>query len=223
MARDHLADQAEREELHADDDQEDAERQQRPPTDRVAQDLVDGQVDEDRRADRRQDETEAAEQVKRPVAVAADERHRQEIEEAAEVALDSVPRPPENSRSTGQGRVGMPTSRNSHADTSDAAGGRPSAAPAMRPVPRPPASENRRDSSGNSDRSPSASPAMRPVPRAPANENRPMSPNTDMNRGSRYSFGYPACPNLEDQTKLLAPFHLTAPANPRNAARIFPA
>ena len=23
-------------------------------------------------------------------------------------------------------------------------------------------------------------------------------------RGSRYSFGYPACPNLEDQTKLFA-------------------
>jgi 5-methyltetrahydrofolate--homocysteine methyltransferase len=26
-------------------------------------------------------------------------------------------------------------------------------------------------------------------------------------RGSRYSFGYPACPNLEDQTKLLALLH----------------
>ena len=25
-------------------------------------------------------------------------------------------------------------------------------------------------------------------------------------RGSRYSFGYPACPNLEDQTKLFALF-----------------
>ena len=26
-------------------------------------------------------------------------------------------------------------------------------------------------------------------------------------RGSRYSFGYPACPNLEDQTKLFAILH----------------
>jgi 5-methyltetrahydrofolate--homocysteine methyltransferase len=26
-------------------------------------------------------------------------------------------------------------------------------------------------------------------------------------RGSRYSFGYPACPNLEDQTKLFALLH----------------
>lgn len=25
--------------------------------------------------------------------------------------------------------------------------------------------------------------------------------------GSRYSFGYPACPNLEDQTKLFAILH----------------
>ena len=27
------------------------------------------------------------------------------------------------------------------------------------------------------------------------------------NRGSRYSFGYPACPNPEDQTKLFALLH----------------
>ena len=26
-------------------------------------------------------------------------------------------------------------------------------------------------------------------------------------RGSRYSFGYPACPNLEDQSKLFALLH----------------
>jgi hypothetical protein len=26
-------------------------------------------------------------------------------------------------------------------------------------------------------------------------------------QGSRYSFGYPACPNLEDQTKLFALLH----------------
>jgi 5-methyltetrahydrofolate--homocysteine methyltransferase len=26
-------------------------------------------------------------------------------------------------------------------------------------------------------------------------------------RGSRYSFGYPACPNLEDQTKIFALLH----------------
>jgi len=29
----------------------------------------------------------------------------------------------------------------------------------------------------------------------------------DMNRGSRYSFEYPACQNLEDQTKLFALLH----------------
>src|SRR5205085_7052674 len=47
VARDHLADQAEREELHADDDEENAEREERPPADRVAADLEDRQVDED--------------------------------------------------------------------------------------------------------------------------------------------------------------------------------
>jgi hypothetical protein len=70
LAREHLADQAEREELEADDDQEHAERQQRALADRVAESLDDGQVDEDRDSEQAEDETESAEQVQRPVPVA---------------------------------------------------------------------------------------------------------------------------------------------------------
>ena len=110
-----------------------------------------------------------------------------ETRESHSGAMHSVPRPAENSRSTGEGRIGMPTSRISRTDTPDAAERGPSAAPAMRTVPRPPTSENRRDISGDSERGPSASPAMQSVPRAPANDNQTISPNTDMNRGSRPS------------------------------------
>ena len=81
MARDHLADQAEREELQPDDDEEHAQREERPPADRVAFELEDRQVDEDREADGAEGETEAAEQVEGPVPVAADERDRQQIKE----------------------------------------------------------------------------------------------------------------------------------------------
>ena len=81
LAREHLADQAEREELEADDDQEHAERQQRALADRVAESLDDGQVDEDRGSEQAEDETESAEQVQRPVPVAADEGDRQQIQE----------------------------------------------------------------------------------------------------------------------------------------------
>src|SRR6266581_7383825 len=110
-----------------------------------------------------------------------------ETRESHSGAMHSVPRPAENSRSEGEGRIGMPNSRISRTDTSDVAGRGPSAAPAMRPVPRPPTSENRRDIFGDSGRGPSASPAMQSVPRAPANDNQTISPNTDMNRGSRPS------------------------------------
>ncbi len=143
-----------------------------------------------------------------------------EIRESQSGAMHSVPRPPENSRSTGEGRVGMPTSRNSRTDMPDAAERGASAAPAMRPVPRPPASENRRESSGNSDRAPSASPAMRPVPRAPASENRPMSPSTDMNRGPRPS-DMPVrgeSPDVPRPSGPVAPSH-SDQAGPRSAPR----
>src|SRR5205085_10913069 len=84
VARDHLADQAEREELEADDDEEHAQREQRPPADRVAAELQDRQVDEDPEPDRAEREPEPAEEVERPVPVAADERDGQEVEEAAQ-------------------------------------------------------------------------------------------------------------------------------------------
>ncbi len=90
LAREHLADQAEREELEADHDQEHAEREQRPVADRMAQSFHDRQVDEDREPDQAEDETKSAEQVQRPVAVAADERDREEIQEPAKVTLDPV-------------------------------------------------------------------------------------------------------------------------------------
>ena len=66
--------------------------QQRPLADGVAQSLDDGEVDEDRRADCAEHEAEAAEQMQRPVAVAADERDGQQVEEAAQVALEPVAR-----------------------------------------------------------------------------------------------------------------------------------
>src|SRR5919197_2745722 len=93
MARDHLADQAEREELHPDHEQEDAEHEQGAVADRVAERLEHGEVDEDRNPERAEDEAEPAEQMQRAVAVAPDERHRQQVEEAAQVALDAVARP----------------------------------------------------------------------------------------------------------------------------------
>ena len=61
MARDHLADQAEREELEADDDEQDAQGQQRPLADRLAGRLEHRQIDEDSRSQQAQDEPEAAE------------------------------------------------------------------------------------------------------------------------------------------------------------------
>ena len=93
VARDHLADQPEREQLDADDDEQDAEDQQRPAADRVALRLQ-------RRSGRAgtpcrrptSSEPEPAEQVQRPVPVAADERDGEQVEEAAQVALEPVAR-----------------------------------------------------------------------------------------------------------------------------------
>src|SRR5205807_9332474 len=69
LARDHLADEPEREELHADDDEQDAEDEERPLADRVALDLDDRQVAERGGADGEQHEPEPAEEVERAVPV----------------------------------------------------------------------------------------------------------------------------------------------------------
>src|SRR5438046_3147588 len=108
LAREHLADQAEREELEADDDQEHAERQQRALADRVAESLDDGQVDEDRDSEQAEDETESAEQMQRPVPVAADEGNGQQIQESADVALDAVARATVLARAVVDGQLGDP-------------------------------------------------------------------------------------------------------------------
>src|SRR2546423_13501414 len=65
MARDHLADETEGEELHADDEEKDAEHQQRSLSDRMAERFEDGQVDEDRGPDRAEHEAERTGEVQR--------------------------------------------------------------------------------------------------------------------------------------------------------------
>src|SRR4051812_47546125 len=92
VARQHLPDQPEREELNADDDQQDAEHQERPPTDRRAAQLENRQVKQDRRAGAPEQHPDAAEEVERAVAVAAKVGNGQEIEETAGIALDAVSR-----------------------------------------------------------------------------------------------------------------------------------
>ena len=92
VARDQLAEEAQREELDADDDEQDAERQQRPVPDRLAADLDRRQVGENDHPDRNRAGAEPAEEVQRPVAVAAHERDGEQVEEPADVALDAVAR-----------------------------------------------------------------------------------------------------------------------------------
>src|SRR3954469_10685073 len=75
LARDQLADQAEREELQPDHHEEHAEDQERPLSDRVALDLEHGQVAQDDETEEAERQAEAAEEMERPVPVAADERH----------------------------------------------------------------------------------------------------------------------------------------------------
>ena len=106
MARDHLADQAEREELHSDDHEQHAEREQRTAADRVPERLVHRQVDQDPDSDGHEPESEPAEEMQRPVPVTPDERDGQQIEEAAQVALDAVARPPVLTRAMVDGKLG---------------------------------------------------------------------------------------------------------------------
>ena len=93
VARDELADEPERDELDADDDEQHAEREQRPVADRLAGELEHGQVDEQRACRcAPSGEPEPAEEVQRPVPVAPHERDREQVEEAAQVPLHPVAR-----------------------------------------------------------------------------------------------------------------------------------
>ena len=92
VARDHLADQAEREELHADDDEQHAEREQRPLADRVAERTCGSSGRRAPRPDEAEQQAEPAEEVQRPVPVAAHERDGEQVEEPAQVALEPVAR-----------------------------------------------------------------------------------------------------------------------------------
>ena len=68
--------------------------------------LTIGQVDEDRAPEQAEEQPDAAEQVERPVAVAAHERHREEVEEAAHVPLDAVVRAAVLARPVVDGQLG---------------------------------------------------------------------------------------------------------------------
>src|SRR6476659_2540301 len=92
VARDHLADQPEREELHSDHDEQHAEQEKWALPDRVSKRLDHGEVDENRGADQTEQEPKPTEEVQWPVPVAADERDRQQVEEAPQVTLDSIAR-----------------------------------------------------------------------------------------------------------------------------------
>ena len=59
VRRDHLADQPEREELHPDDNEQHAERQQRPMPDRATAQPEDRQVDADQEPDPAEGEPES--------------------------------------------------------------------------------------------------------------------------------------------------------------------
>src|SRR5207244_2424624 len=61
-----------------------------PATDRLAVDLEHGQIDQHREAEGAEEKPEPTKEMERPVPVAPDERHRQEVEEATQVALDAV-------------------------------------------------------------------------------------------------------------------------------------
>ena len=83
LARDQLADQAEREELEPHDHQQHPEDQQRPLSDRISLELEHGQVEEHSEAGHAEQQPEPAEEVQRAVAVTPDERDREQIEEPA--------------------------------------------------------------------------------------------------------------------------------------------
>src|SRR5436190_13290223 len=77
---DQLTEEAECQELSADHDQDRAEEEQRSLSDRAPTDLEDREVERYRDADEDQEEADAAEQMHRSLAVAADEQHRHQVE-----------------------------------------------------------------------------------------------------------------------------------------------
>src|SRR5262249_11210692 len=79
-------------ELQSDHEQQHAQQQQGAVADGVSECLQHRQVDEDRRSERTEDEAEPPEEMQRAMAVAADERHGQEVEEPPQVALDAITR-----------------------------------------------------------------------------------------------------------------------------------
>jgi molybdopterin molybdotransferase len=108
LARHHLAEQAEGEELEADHDEQDAQDQQWPVSDCLAGCLQDGEVEENSEPDRREQQPEAAEKMERAVPVAADECDGQKVEEAAQVALRPVTGTAVGTRPVVDGKLGDP-------------------------------------------------------------------------------------------------------------------
>jgi len=92
VARDHLADQSQREELHPDHDEQHPEHQQRSLSNSVSERFDHGEIDKDRGSDQAEQEPESAEQMQRSVAVATDERDGQQVEESTQVTLDAIAR-----------------------------------------------------------------------------------------------------------------------------------
>src|SRR5450759_3005806 len=88
---DELANQAQREQLHADDDEQRAQQQQRALPDGAAEDeLVDAEIQLDKHADEDQQGADAPEEMLRAVLVATEKEHREKVEIAAKVALPAV-------------------------------------------------------------------------------------------------------------------------------------
>ena len=145
-----------------------------------------------------------------------------EVRESHSAATHNVPRPPENNHSATDRPASTPTSRISHSDAPETAQTQKgsSGAPAMRSVPRPPATDNHRDTAADSDRTSSASPGVRPSPQASSNGNHSMSPDGDQNRGPRPSdnSGHSVSPDVPRPSGPVAPSH-SDQAGPRSAPR----
>ena len=92
LVGEHLADEPERDQLDADDHQQDPEHEQRPAADPRAAELEDGEVGQDQEAAPAEQQADPAEEVQRPIAVAAHECDGEQVEEAAHVPLRPVAR-----------------------------------------------------------------------------------------------------------------------------------
>src|SRR5437879_11607709 len=92
LAREHLSDEPEREELDADDHEQDAEQQKGSLADPRTAYLHGREVQQDPEAGGAERQPDPAEKVQGSIAVATHEGHREQIEEAADVALGPEPR-----------------------------------------------------------------------------------------------------------------------------------